>query len=237
MKRIIVSTQRSGLNWLRYNIEYHAGLRTPGKELLISPETQEQACFIRSHDPLGSSDLKGNGLQKFLPLRGKKKGVAWERINPKSTKNDIIVLLLRDYRESFVRTADKDYSKFDVYLSNIRFFVQSYSENKAVFYYEDFVKKPSEMYNLLSFLQLSRINGNNFDAEGVASAWDSNASASVEKYSVNQAAGGGAMTKKNPDDFKFHQSKISMEELDHLKTHVRDKLKPAELDLINRYLD
>jgi len=237
MKRIIVSTQRSGLNWLRYNIEYHAGLRTPGKELLISPETQEQACFIRSHDPLGSSDLKDNSLKKLLSIKGKKKGVAWERINPKSTKNDIVVLLLRDYRESFVRTADKDYSKFDVYLSNIRFFVQSNSAEKAVFYYEDFVKEPTQMYSLLSFLQLSRINGKTFNSASVASAWDNNASASVDKYTVNQAAGGGAMTKKNPDDFKFHQSKISKKELGLIETYVRDNLESAELALIDRYLD
>ncbi|PVY78311.1 hypothetical protein C8D92_102352 [Tamilnaduibacter salinus] len=235
MKRYVISTQRSGLNWLRYNIEYHTGLRTPGKELLVSKDTQKESCFIRSHDPMGVSYTRSQYLKEVFSLSKKISDSAWNIINPQRTKNDVVILLLRDYREVFVRTANKNYRKFDVYLSNIRFLNKANTNRKKVFYYEDFVKNPETMSEMLSFLQLPETEGDHLSLDNISNTWDKKAAASVDKYSVNQAAGGGAMTKNNRYDFKHHQQELNQEELDSLDRYINDSLTDSELSYLFRY--
>src|SRR5438046_1930387 len=44
---LVISFQRSGLNWLRYCTEYFSGVRTPGRPQII---TQGPVLFDRAHD-------------------------------------------------------------------------------------------------------------------------------------------------------------------------------------------
>jgi hypothetical protein len=44
---LVISFQRSGLNWLRYCTEYFSGIRTPGRTQII---TDGPVLFDRAHD-------------------------------------------------------------------------------------------------------------------------------------------------------------------------------------------
>src|SRR5438105_5927362 len=44
---MVISFQRSGLNWLRYCTEYFTGVRTPGRPQIIA---QGPVFFDRAHD-------------------------------------------------------------------------------------------------------------------------------------------------------------------------------------------
>ena len=212
--KLVVSAQRSGLNWVRYCIERFTGCRTPGKQLLLK---QGNPCFVRSHDPLGA--------------RGKSGG-AWLRVDPSATEGQTVVLLLRNHRESFFRMAEGKWRPYVTFLTNIKFFVASASVNKRVFYYEDFVAKPEAMDEVIRFLEASSPA---YSLEEMSSGWEQAAEESRAAYSVNQAGAGGAMTRSNPFDFNFHTRSKPPTRLQEIDDFTRAILSKEELALLQRY--
>ncbi|MEM9640844.1 MAG: hypothetical protein AAGA19_05035 [Pseudomonadota bacterium] len=228
MERIVISSPRSGLNWLRFVVEDQCGLRTPGKTVLIDAADQPKAAFVRSHDPLGLSRRPG------LFRRGP--GAGFTRIDPEHTRDAIVVLLLRDYREVFVRSCKKRYSKYRYYTGNIEFFLRATSERKKVFYYEEAVKTPADMAKLLAFLELSGPEGP-VTADMLSDRWDDMGTRSRIIYDKNQRAAGGAKTKADPLNFTFHQQNLSPKETSKLTDVTRSALPPEGLALLDRYLE
>ncbi len=87
-KGIIVSYQRSGLNWVRYCIEAITGRRTPGRTKLVKVG---EPIIYRTHNV-----LRNNGTNSCFCAFYDDEG------QPLHNK---MVLLLRDYRESFLRVS------------------------------------------------------------------------------------------------------------------------------------
>ncbi|MEM8658809.1 MAG: hypothetical protein AAGF22_12015 [Pseudomonadota bacterium] len=228
MERIVISSPRSGLNWLRFVVEDQCGLRTPGKTVLISAEDQPEPAFVRSHDPLGHS--KRPGFFRRGP------GAGFTRIDPEATGDAVLVLLLRDYREVFVRSCRKRFDKYRFYTGNIEFFLRATAQRKQVFYYEEAVKTPEEMARMLAFLELSGPDGV-ISGEVLAARWDEMGARSRAIYDQNQKGAGGAKTKDDPLNFRFHQAQLSARELAKLKDVTRAALPPEGLALIERYMD
>jgi hypothetical protein len=242
MTSYVISTQRSGLNWVRFNIEYHLGWRTPGKTLLISREDQPEAAFVRKHDPLRVFDVRSprKKLRDLLLPDYRRKARQRRqrpRIDPESLgPEDHLVVLVRDPRESFVRAAHKRYSRFGIYLANLRFFNRATAGSKRIFYYEDYVRDPATMFAIMEALGLVDAT-QSLTPERLAEQWEETAEQSRALYQRNQRHGGGSKTRRQPHNFRFHQSKISPRERAKLDNHIRASLTPEEFALIERYFD
>lgn len=240
MTNYVISTQRSGLNWVRFNVEYHLGLRTPGKTLLISREEQPQTAFVRKHDPMRVFDVRSprKKLRDWLIPAYRRKARARRqrpRIDPESLgPDDNLVLLVRDPRESFVRAAHKRYSRFGIYLANLRFFNQATAGTKRIFHYEDYVRDPATMFAIMDTLGLVD-DTQSLTPERLAEQWEETAEQSRALYQRNQGHGGGSKTRKQPYNFRFHQSKLGPREREKLESHIRATLSPEEFALIERY--
>lgn len=136
MQRIVISYPRSGLNWVRFCIEYRFGIRTPGKTLLINAREQPEAAFLRDHDPGATSHLRRGMVEnaswlKRPLLRMQLALLKNERVLARP--DDILVLLVRDYREVFVRSAAKNHVRYRGYLANLRFFPRLRAEKRRYF--------------------------------------------------------------------------------------------------------
>lgn len=225
MKRYVVSAPRSGLNWVRFNIEHFYGLKTPGKTLLIDEESGQDDAFIRSHDALLNTPDKSDNSG------------AYNYIDPAGTADDIVVLLLRDPLESFVRMARSKFSDFDnKYVGNIRFFCQAAARRKGVWYYDELVSDPLKMAALMRFLELIPADGREIPSDDQIVRDSAGLEERSRKlYDRNQWHSGGATTKKDPKNFKFHQSKLSAERKRQLWKHLDEELAPEELDLVERF--
>jgi hypothetical protein len=224
MKRIIVSAPRSGLNWVRFCVEKFYGRRTPGKEQLISKEDDPSSAFVRSHDALGYTRVvrRGSG--------------AWRHINPNETGADTkCVLILRDPLETFVRASRKSLWRFRAYVGNISFHSRCHGE-KYVAHYDQLITNPSAMLDLLDFMAIEPAEGLEHPDPGIIErTWDEAAAESRSRYDVNQSGSGGAITKDNPTDFKFHQRSLSDFERRMIWDFLRRRLSPDEMTLIRRY--
>ena len=117
---LVLSYPRSGMNWLRHCVERMSGLRTPGPDLgLVDSETY---AFCRIHNIL-------RGQHKASP-----RGSSWEKV----------CLILRDYRENYVRTPLLQRRRYTTwkawnytsYAENIRYFDQ-FDGPKLLVRYED----------------------------------------------------------------------------------------------------
>ncbi|MEM8786745.1 MAG: hypothetical protein AAGE76_00630 [Pseudomonadota bacterium] len=228
MGRIVISTQRSGLNWVRYVIEAQTGLRTPGKTVLIDAKDQPNEVFTRSHDP----------LQRSVRTHwwARRPGPALKAIDPAHTGGDTVVLLVRDYREVFVRACRKSYRRYAAYLGNLEFYDLAATRRKAVFHYEDIVKDPAAMAGLIAFLGLEGREGS-VRAADLARDWDRMGQASRGIYDKNQRAAGGAQTRREPFNFRFHQANLSAEDLRRLKDTTRAAVAPGSLEILWRYFE
>ncbi len=240
MSRIVVSFRRSGLNWLRFCVEYKFGIRTHGKKLLISAKDQKEAAFIRDHDPAATSQLRRGKMENAHWLKRIGMRVAFARLKNTKTiarEDDILVLLIRDYREVFVRSSQKNYTHFGGYLSNLRYFTDAPCKKKAVFYYEDYVSDPAKMLEVLKFLEISALSGKQVSDKEFIDAWGEMGEKSRALYSKNQGHRGGAMTKETPLDFDFHKRGLSDDELEELKRVTLETINSEEREILKRYLD
>lgn len=221
----IVSAPRSGLNWTRFCIEYFLGRRTPGKPLLIDAGTGGDPAFIRSHDAL-----------LLTPGKDGSAG-AYRYIDPAGTAGDRIVLLLRDPLEIFVRSARKKYRRFDsTYIGNLRFYSSAASPRKRVAYYDELVGDPAQMLDLIAFLQIAPAPGRALPTlPEMRRDWERAGEQSRSLYDRNQRKGGGARTRHEPLNFRFHQAALSASEKAKLWRHLDASLTDDELGLVDRF--
>jgi hypothetical protein len=137
---LVISFQRSGLNWLRYCTEYFTGVRTPGRKQLIA---EGPAFFDRAHDV-----RRGTIRSDYVGLRDASGREVYEKI----------ALLLRNPFDCFTshyfgrRGFDfrKGLKHFEAYAVNISEFDRLWAE-KDVFYFENFVSNEEGTLAFLRF--------------------------------------------------------------------------------------
>ena len=120
---LVLSYPRSGMNWLRYCVERMSGRPTPGPDLGLVPPGD--FVFCRLHDT-----WQGTRTATW-------RGARWDRV----------CLIVRDYRESYVRTPflqRRRYTTFKkrtfaAYAENIRYFDQ-FPGDKLLLRYETHIK-------------------------------------------------------------------------------------------------
>jgi hypothetical protein len=143
---LVISFQRSGLNWLRYCTEYFSGVRTPGRKQLIA---EGPVLFDRAHDV-----RRGTKRTDYAGLYDGSGAEIYERV----------ALLLRNPFHCFIshylrRGFDfrKGLAHFAAYGNNITEFDRLRKSDKAVFYFEDFV---NEEQGTMSFLRFFGVDPN-----------------------------------------------------------------------------
>lgn len=215
----VVSAPRSGLNWLRFCMEHYMGVKTPGKDVLVKAETGLEPVFRRTHNA-----RKGARPEKGTPL-------------VQITKpEDKVLILLRDPLETFVRAAEKSYKEYRGFIENIRYFTRCAARQKHVAYYEELTAKPAAMLQTIDFLGVAPLPGRAVPSLAQLSAdWTELGEMSRGSYSVRQAHGGGAMTRERPNDFRFHQQKLSEAEKQQVWRHLRRALDDEQMALLARY--
>jgi hypothetical protein len=222
MNRFVVSAPRSGLNWVRYCTEHFFGRRTPGKEVLISQERDPGEAFQRSHDALHYTRKNGTRI--------------WQKITASDVNGGKLVLVLRDPLETFSRVANGRIKDFGLYAGNIHLYGMAEPADRAVYYYEDLIARPETMMALFDHLQMEPADGySKPDLQALTAQWQAVSSASRGTYDVNQSAGGGAMTKDNPTDFKFHQRGLTDVQKAKAWRYLKRILSADEFELLARY--
>ena len=215
-KGIIISYPRSGLNWVRYCIEHFTGLRTPGITKLV--DSGEFAVY-RTHNVNKQNSYESCACS-FYDDAG----------NPLHSK---VVLLLRDYRESFIRVGrgrkkgipTVEYIKqgeifnFRNYFDNLRAYDQ-FDGEKLLIYYHNLIQDFSQVIKILDFFNLS------YDLEGFDLEY--HRQKSIQIYDEQHKS----YTKKSLMDFSYHQNSVDSEFIEALDYFV-DQNYP---DLRTKYL-
>ena len=216
----VVSAPRSGLNWLRFCMEHYLGVKTPGKDVLITADAGLEPVFRRAHNA-----RKGAKPDKSKPLL--------DQTRPE----DKVLILLRDPLESFVRAAERSYKEYRGFIENIRYFSDCAAGQKHAAYYEDMTAKPAVMLETMTFLDVAPLPGHTLpNLEQLTAEWAKLGDMSRGSYEVRQAHGGGSMTKDRPTDFQFHQQKLSEAEKQQVWRHLRRELDDEQMALLARYM-
>ena len=140
---MVISFQRSGLNWLRYCTEYFTGVRTPGRPQIIA---EGPVLFDRAHDV-----RRKPKRSDFTGLYDASGAEVYERV----------ALLLRNPYDCFTshylgRTGvnfKQGLQRFEAYANNINQF-DALKARKGVFYFEDFVSKEQGTLRFLRFFDI-----------------------------------------------------------------------------------
>ncbi|MGK7887016.1 MAG: hypothetical protein AB4057_20605 [Crocosphaera sp.] len=195
-KGIIVSYPRNGLNWVRYCIEYFSGLQTPGKTKIYD---QGKFAVYRTHN-VKRPGPRSSCYCAFYDHDGK----------PIHKK---VLLLLRDYHESYIRVAKRKQNgvvptaeeirngkifNFKDYFENLKAYDQ-YSGTKMIVRYHNLVKDFSEITKILDFFGFS-YDLSNFDIE-------EHRQKSINLYDTQHKS----YSKDNLYNFTFHQSQVDPE--------------------------
>jgi hypothetical protein len=144
-RALVISFQRSGLNWLRHCVEYFGGIRTPGRPQLIS---EGPVLFDRAHDVRRStkrSDFAGLYAEDGTEIYGR------------------VALLLRNPYDCFTShyLGRKDFSfakgleAFESYANNIAMFDRLRHGDKAVFYFDDYINREAGTFAFLRFFGIN----------------------------------------------------------------------------------
>jgi hypothetical protein len=141
---LVISFQRSGLNWLRYCTEYFTGVRTPGRTQLIA---DGPVFFDRAHDV-----RRGTIRSDYAGLRDASGAEIYHRV----------ALLLRHpfdcFTSHYFGRRGFDFKKglrhFEAYAVNINEFERLAKPSKGVFYFEDFIKNDAETLAFLRFFDV-----------------------------------------------------------------------------------
>jgi hypothetical protein len=192
---LLVSLPRSGLNWLRYCIEYFSKEPTPGEFRLIKKTDENKYIVAREH---------------WL-----RKGTT--NINEHSKA----VLILRNYKESFVRHACNQIKMMNDYLFNIGIF-DAYKGPKLVTYYEDLITDTNAIGEVLSFLDIE---------------WDFS-NVDIEKLKQDSLASYNTGNNKSLSDAKdifFHSKKLSYDVKIALDKHFMKTLGKLYDKYVARY--
>ena len=146
---LLMSFPCSGAHWIRYCVEYFSGKRTPGKELWAIGGRLKWAKYLARHGKILMCNLGLANPNDFIMGRSHHPKVLESRHNK-------LILLLRNYKELFVRTSfPLSNSKMGVF-ENLPKMIQSFHEfngDKLLVYYEDLVSEDFTcMGEVLSFL-------------------------------------------------------------------------------------
>ncbi len=141
---LVISFQRSGLNWLRYCTEFFGGIRTPGRKQLIA---EGRAFFDRAHDV-----RRQTTRSDYAGLRDASGAEVYKRV----------ALLLRNpydcFTSHYLGRAALDFKKglkhFEAYAANIIAFDELKEATKRVFYFEDFVNNEQGTFAFLRFFEV-----------------------------------------------------------------------------------
>lgn len=215
----VVSAPRSGLNWLRFCVEHYFGVKTPGHDILVKGDKSHPPAFIRAHNARkGPNTRKGTSLGEITKAEDK------------------VLLLLRDPLETFVRSADRRFRRFNNFVEIIRYFSSAPANAKLAAYYEDYTVNPAAMAKIFTFLDIAPSHGHSVPSvDKLKEDWTTLGTKSRETYDKQQAHGKGAMTKENPTDFSFHQRQLTEDEKQQVWRFLQRKLTPDQLKLLARY--
>jgi len=216
-KHCLLSLPRTGSNWIRYWFEYFSNENTSERNVLVEKNhwgdirTEKTNATLYKRHKLTDEDMNGRAIEN-------------------------LVLVLRDYRECFVRhcrgrTFEKRVGRMTDFTDNIEMY-DKFKGNKMIMYYEDFVKSPEiYMKEFLDFL-------------GVKNDWTDidvkkHRDISVELYekggvdSVGTQTRGAPSLTKGKADFTFHQQDLT----DEMKQQLEEWFKTEYTELHTKYLD
>lgn len=176
--------------------------------------------FVATHDPMKIRPRRWWRVWRDSP--------SWRGIDPAGTAGDRTVLILRDPAEVFVRACGRDLRKFLTYASCLRFHSAAVGPKLAV-HYEDLVSDPAAMHGVLAFLEVPDLPA----PEAMARDWKDAGRRSRDLYGERHSS--GALTRRNPTDFTFHQRALTDAGHAALWRHLDDTLTPDELGLLARY--
>lgn len=152
---IIISYPRSGLNWIRWNVEYFTGRPTPGCTRIVENKINKNYVFHRTHDVKRKKPYNWSCHRKFYSKKLKPlyKNVILLLRNPyelygrrKKTKEKVVPQGLRAYKDNLI-TFDK------------------FKGNKLLVYYEDLIKNyEREMKRICDFLEI-KVNLNKINVK------------------------------------------------------------------------
>ncbi len=215
-KYSMLSLPRCGSNWVRYWFEYFSNENTSEKNILVEKNhwgmerTTDTTATLYKRHKLSQEDIDGREIQK-------------------------LVLIVRDYRECFVRHCVG--KKFERRVGRMKDFTDnlytydSFQGEKMIMYYEDFVADPKTyMKQFLDFV-------------GAKSEWDDidvseHRDISVKLYETGGSEKVGSQTKGAPSltkgkaDFKFHQKELDEE----TKQNLEEWFQAEHPDIHNNYL-
>ena len=218
-KHCLLSLPRTGSNWIRYWFEYFSNENTSERNVLVEKNhwgdirTEKTNATLYKRHKLTDEDMNGRAIEN-------------------------LVLVLRDYRECFVRhcrgrTFEKRVGRMTDFTDNIEMY-DKFKGNKMIMYYEDFVKSPEiYMKEFLDFL-------------GVKNDWTDidvkkHRDISVELYEKGGVDGVGTQTRGAPSltkgkaDFTFHQQDLSEEMKQQLEEWFKTEYTELHTKYLNRY--
>ena len=216
-KHCLLSLPRTGSNWIRYWFEYFSSENTSERNVLVETNhwgdirTEKTNATLYKRHKLTDEDVSGRAIEN-------------------------LVLVLRDYRECFVRhcrgrTFEKRVSRMTDFTDNIEMY-DKFKGNKMIMYYEDFVKSPQiYMKEFLDFLGVKN-DWKNIDVK-------KHRDISVELYEKGGVENVGTQTRGAPSltkgkaDFTFHQQDLTYE----MKQQLEDWFKSEYAELHKNYLD
>jgi hypothetical protein len=200
-KHSMLSLPRTGSNWVRYWFEYFSAERTSEKNILVETNhwgverTGESPATLYKRHRLSQKDIDGREIQK-------------------------LVLILRDYRECFVRHCkgrifERKIGRMDNFTDNI-YMYESFPGEKMIMYYEDFVSDPrTYMKEFLDFVDVKNEWGDIDVKEHRDRSVKLYESGGSDK--VGEKTSGAPSLTKGRADFKFHQQSLSDEDKEKLE--------------------
>lgn len=179
---LVASYPRSGLNWLRYCVEYFSGRATPGRPLL---HRDGPPILHRSHDLVGR-DWWGP--------------VPWPTLHDADGRANYrrLVLLLRNYKEGLACEGMNDLARMRPYVANLRAW-EGFGGDKLAVHYEDLMTDFAWMERILEFLGIPHDRAG-FDL-------DRHRETSRLIYHARRGAG----PRHAPLDFTFHSRRLAPE--------------------------
>ena len=198
-KHCMLSLPRSGSNWVRYWFEYFSNEKCSEKNILV---------------PVNAD---GNRTEDRPSTLYKRHAITLADLRDRDVKN--LLLIVRDYKETFKRHARRKLKNMDSFIENIKTFDQ-FKGNKLVIYYEDFIPDFNYIAQALDFLGVQG-NYKNLDVE-------KHREISIKLY--DDAC--SSATKDDLMNFKFHQNSISDKEKEAVTLYLKEHLG----DLFDSYL-
>jgi len=209
---IVISSERSGLNFVRHIVESMTPYRTAGK---VHIHEKGKLIFHRTHHVYSKTTSPGRTHVKEQEKDRYKK----------------ILYIIRDPRETFVRAYNKNWDRLTDYCDNLKYF-DEFRGDKKIVYYDDLVSDDTVLEEIFDFFNI----GKYFKADDMPKLRED----AVKWYDKHQQKGGGSMTKGKADTLTMHQQQLSSSDIQKLssflKKHLKDQLEYFERWNENRWL-